>query len=214
VLAPGDGWVTRAASEQMLAAVPPGTTVRVETRTGAYMHEGNRWSRCGRSDRAAVLNRLSATVLLGDTRTMQEDVDFALRQLVDIGLRALSSAIDDPTTAVEVALRVSSLLRKLLVSDLPPEAVAGPGGRVLLRPWQLTHEGYIAHGFDQLRRPHRLSRRWSPRCCGSCACSSCTSSGPVARSTCRHCAGRRGCSSTRSTPSRVYTRATSPGCGR
>jgi hypothetical protein len=28
----------------------------------------------------------------------------------------------------------------------------GSEGRVLLRPWQLTHAEYIAHGFDQLRQ--------------------------------------------------------------
>jgi uncharacterized membrane protein len=90
-------------------------------------------------------------------------VDFALRRLVDIGLRALSSAVNDPTAAVEAALRVARLLCKLLVSDLPPEAVAGPGRRVLLRPWQLTHEEYIAHGFDQLRQVAPAQSQVSPR---------------------------------------------------
>jgi uncharacterized membrane protein len=52
----------------------------------------------------------------------QEDVDFAIRQLVHIGLRALSPAINDPTTAVEVALRVSGLLRKLLPPGHPIRA--------------------------------------------------------------------------------------------
>jgi uncharacterized membrane protein len=154
VAAPHDGWVTQSAGDRMLAAVPPGSTVRLETRSGSYIHEGEPlvsvWP--APANPGEVSHRLSATVMVGAGRTMQQDVDFALRQLVDIGLRALSSAINDPTTAVEVTLRVGSLLRKLLVVDLPPEAVAGPEGRVLLRPWQLTHDEYIAHGFDQLRQ--------------------------------------------------------------
>jgi hypothetical protein len=44
---------------------------------------------------------------------------FLIRQLVDIGLRALSSAINDPTTAVEVTLRLGSLLRTLFDTELP-----------------------------------------------------------------------------------------------
>ncbi len=56
------------------------------------------------------------------------------------GLRALSPAVNDPTTATEVVLRIGSVLRRLLVRDLPPEAVAGPAGRVLLRPWTLNRE--------------------------------------------------------------------------
>jgi len=40
IAAPRAGWVTRAVSERILAAVPAGTTVRLETRVGAYIHRG------------------------------------------------------------------------------------------------------------------------------------------------------------------------------
>ncbi|SNR69516.1 DUF2254 domain-containing protein [Blastococcus mobilis] len=154
VPAPRDGWVTQAPGDRMLAAVPPRTTVRLETRIGAYIHEGEPlvtvWP--VPADTRGVLRRLSATVTVADTRTMQHDVDFAIRQLVDIGLRALSAAINDPTTAVEVTLRIGGLLRRLLVCDLPPVVMGGPEGRALVRPWDLSHEDYIAHGFDQLRQ--------------------------------------------------------------
>lgn len=154
VPAPRDGWVTQAPSARMLEVVPPGTTIRFDTRNGAYIHEGEPlvtvWPEP--PDAEAVQARLAATVLVADTRTMQEDVDFAIRQLVDIGLRALSSAINDPTTAVEVTLRLGSLQRTLFLTELPPRTVAGPDGRVLLRPWDLSHEEYIGHAFDQLRQ--------------------------------------------------------------
>ncbi|TDC67703.1 DUF2254 domain-containing protein [Actinomadura sp. GC306] len=148
------GWVTQAPARLILRAVPPGTTVRLETRTGAFIHEGEAlvtlWPAPHEPER--VLRRLSATVEVADTRTMQQDVDFALRQLVDVGLRALSPAVNDPTTAVEASLRVGGLLRHVLVSDLPPEKVHGPEERVLLRPYSLRHDEYIQHGFDQLRQ--------------------------------------------------------------
>lgn len=154
VRAPRDGWVTQAPGDRMLAAVPPHTTARLETRIGAYIHEGEPlvtvWP--APADTSGTTRRLTATVTVADSRTMQYDVDFAIRQLVDIGLRALSSAINDPTTAVEVTLRIGGLLRRLLLCDLPSVATAGPAGRVLLRPWDLSHDDYIAHGFDQLRQ--------------------------------------------------------------
>jgi uncharacterized membrane protein len=153
VPAPRDGWVAMAASDRMLRAVAPNTTIRLETRAGAYIHEGEPLVAISPppDDPEAARRRLEATVVVGDARTMQEDIDFAIRQLVDIGLRALGSGINDPTTAVEVTLRIGGLLRKLLVSDLPPEVVAGSDGRVLVRRWGLSHEEYIAHAFDQLR---------------------------------------------------------------
>lgn len=150
---PGDGWVSRIDTDRLFAAVPVQTTVRLETRVGAYIHRGQPlvtiWPPPAHPDR--LEHRLTRAIVVGGSRTMQEDVDFAFRQLVDIGLRALSSAINDPTTAVEATLRVGSLLRRLLV--VPPllRAVSGAGGRVLLRPWDLDTQEYIAHGFDQLR---------------------------------------------------------------
>jgi uncharacterized membrane protein len=154
VPAPRDGWVTQAPSRRVLASVPAGTVVRLETRTGAYIHEGEPlatlWPAPDHRDR--VLATLARTVVVADNRTMQEDADFAIRQLVDVGLRAMSPAVNDPTTAVEVTLRLGSLLRRRLAEDLPPTTVQGPEGRVLLRPWALRHHEYVAHAFDQLRQ--------------------------------------------------------------
>ncbi|BBZ24559.1 DUF2254 domain-containing protein [Mycolicibacter hiberniae] len=151
---PGNGWVSQVDAERLLAAIPPGTTIRLDTRVGAYIHLGQPlvtiWPVPENPDR--VRRKLPRAIVVSGSRTMQEDVDFAFRQLVDIGLRALSSAINDPTTAVEATLRVGSLLRRVLVAPPRPRAVAGPEGRVLLRPWDLDPKEYIAHGFDQLRQ--------------------------------------------------------------
>lgn len=83
---------------------------------------------------------------------MLQDVDFAIRQLVDIGLRALSPAVNDPTTAVEVILRLGSLMRTVLTTSLAPPALQDDADRVLVQPWNLSHEEYVAHVFDQLRQ--------------------------------------------------------------
>ncbi|CAJ1503961.1 DUF2254 domain-containing protein [[Mycobacterium] kokjensenii] len=151
---PGNGWVSQVHAERLLAAIPAGTTIRLDTRVGAYIHLGQPlvtiWPEPANPDR--VRHKLARAVVVSDSRTMQEDIDFAFRQLVDIGLRALSAAINDPTTAVEATLRVGSLLRRVLTVPPRPRAVAGPDGRVLLRPWDLDPKEYIAHGFDQLRQ--------------------------------------------------------------
>lgn len=154
VHAGSDGWVTQSASNYILAAVPPKTVVRLETRTGAYIHRGEvlmtLWPVPPEPDR--VERKLMSTVEVADIRTMQQDVDFGIRQLVDIALRALSPAINDPTTAADVVLRLGSLMRKLLTADMPPQSVRGPDDRILLRPWDLSHEEYVAHAFDQIRQ--------------------------------------------------------------
>jgi uncharacterized membrane protein len=56
-----------------------------------------------------VLRRIGA----GIERTMAQDPAFGFRQLVDIAERALSPAINDPTTAVQAIDRIHDLLRRV-----------------------------------------------------------------------------------------------------
>ncbi|MFC7303880.1 DUF2254 domain-containing protein [Streptomyces monticola] len=54
-----------------------------------------------------------AVVDIGVERTTEQDVGFGLRQLVDIAVRALSAAVNDPTTAVQSLDRIQVLLAAL-----------------------------------------------------------------------------------------------------
>ena len=146
------GWVSQVDSGQLLGAVPAGTTVRMETRVGAYIHAGEALFTVWPAPPERSREKLAGAIQIADARTMLQDVDFAIRQLVDIGLRALSPAINDPTTAVEVILRLGSLLRALLTAPLAAEALKDEAGRVLLQPWNLDHAEYVDHAFDQLRQ--------------------------------------------------------------
>ncbi len=95
---------------------------------------------------AAVLKAIRT----GVERTFEQDPALALRVLADIALRALSPAINDPTTAVQVLDSEESLLRMLIRRDLNVREVTGPHGsaRVLLPlpDW----EDYVALSFDEI----------------------------------------------------------------
>jgi uncharacterized membrane protein len=54
--------------------------------------------------------RLRRMFALGRERTIEQDPAFALRILVDIAIRALSPAVNDPTTAVQVLDYIEDLL--------------------------------------------------------------------------------------------------------
>ncbi len=155
VAAPKDGWVQQVSRPAMLAAVPPGSVVRVETRVGAYLVRGEPlariWPKPAPELAADTARLIAEATIVGVARTMQQDIDFALRQLNDIGLRALSAAVNDPTTGIEAVLRVSSVLRPLLLAELPPQAVRDDQDRILLTPWELDHGEYARHAFGQVR---------------------------------------------------------------
>ncbi len=63
-------------------------------------------------------NQLRAAVALGSERTMEQDPTFAFRILVDIAIKALSAAINDPTTAVLAIDQLHSLLRQVGLREL------------------------------------------------------------------------------------------------
>ena len=60
-------------------------------------------------------DRLRGLFAIGEERTIEQDPAFALRILVDIAIRALSPAVNDPTTTVQVLGAIEDLL--LLIGD-------------------------------------------------------------------------------------------------
>lgn len=57
--------------------------------------------------------KLRSAIELGEERTFEQDPKYALRLLVDIAIRALSPAVNDPTTAVQALDQIGDLLVRL-----------------------------------------------------------------------------------------------------
>jgi uncharacterized membrane protein len=78
---------------------------------------------------------LHQSVAFGTERTMEQDPMFAFRILVDIALKALSPAINDPTTAVLALDQIHRLLRVVGRRHLHDEGIRDAAGqvRVVLR---------------------------------------------------------------------------------
>jgi uncharacterized membrane protein len=72
---------------------------------------------------------LHAAVAFGSERTMEQDPLFAFRILVDIALKALSPAINDPTTAVVAIDQIHRLLREVGRRELHRDEVVDGAGR-------------------------------------------------------------------------------------
>jgi uncharacterized membrane protein len=87
--------------------------------------------------RAAMIEdrRLRDAAAFGPERTMEQDPLFAFRILVDVALKALSPAINDPTTGVLALDQVQRLLRAVGRRHLHGEAIVDRSGqrRLILR---------------------------------------------------------------------------------
>lgn len=68
----------------------------------------------------AATRRLARMVALGVERTIEQDPSFAIRVMVDVATRALSPAVNDPTTAVQVLDHLGETLR--MIGTMPDVA--------------------------------------------------------------------------------------------
>lgn len=150
-----DGWVQQINDASLLEALPGGATARIDVRAGEFVHEDQPlvtlWLEDDGTDHDELMTNVHRAFAVGRTRTLQQDVDFGLRQLVDIGLRAMSPSVNDPTTAYEVLVNLRAVLRDILIRELPARVISDDKGSTIVRAPDLTHEDYIAHAFDQMR---------------------------------------------------------------
>ena len=86
--------------------------------------------------------RISACFLRGGERTLIQDPGFGLRQLVYIASRALSPAVNDPTTAVQTIDRITDLLTTIAQRPDPSGWYTDEAGAVRV--------GIQEPGFDRL----------------------------------------------------------------
>lgn len=146
------GWIQHVDDEKMLSLVRPGGIVRLDRGPGEFMTAGTPlctvWLP---KDRNSLAREARDAVGIGRNRTMQQDIGFGFRQIVDIGLRALSPGVNDPTTAVEAIVHLGPVLRVLLLRDLPPRIRSDDEGRRFLRPLDMDHGDFIELAFSQIR---------------------------------------------------------------
>ena len=76
--------------------------------------------------------QLQASVALGSERTLEQDPTFAFRILVDIAIKALSPAINDPTTAVLAIDQLHRLLRMVGLRHVGREEFCDRDGELRL----------------------------------------------------------------------------------
>jgi uncharacterized membrane protein len=95
--------------------------------------------------------RLRSLVRLGPERTFEQDPKYALRILVDIAIKALSPAINDPTTAVQALDQVEDLLLRLGRADLAVGRMRDRGGSLRLVLPVPMWEDFLVLAFDEIR---------------------------------------------------------------
>jgi uncharacterized membrane protein len=126
------GYIQTVHLEQIMPlAAQHGVTVRLRRRVGEHVVAGTKLVWIWRPNAADPAPNpedfrrvVESAVRIGFERTLEQDIGFAIRQLVDVACKALSPAINDPYTAVQAIDHLS-----VIFSNLGPR----PLGDVVMR---------------------------------------------------------------------------------
>jgi uncharacterized membrane protein len=96
--------------------------------------------------------QLQSTIAFGPERTLEQDPTFAFRIIIDIGLKALSPAINDPTTAVIAIDQLHRLLRKAGNKNLRTDEILDKSGQLAVIVRTPNWQDFVHLAFTEIRQ--------------------------------------------------------------
>lgn len=135
--------------------------IRLRAAVGVHLSRGTTiawvWSLDGGTvDGEDLSDELTSGIHTGihiaSERTLKQDAAFGVRQLVDVAARALSTGVNDPTTAVAAIGVLADVLTELTDRRLGPRTAHDDDGRVRVAVPQPTFPEILALACDQPRR--------------------------------------------------------------
>src|ERR1017187_8674310 len=128
-------------------------SIRVLRRVGHFVpagiplmmvSKGNRLSPEGAAEMLAAFD-------FGPTRTLQQDVEFGVLQIVDIALKAISPAVNDPSPAITCVDQLSRILIRFASREPPEELLYDPPGISRASIGWIHFERLLDAAFEQIR---------------------------------------------------------------
>lgn len=129
--------------------------LKLDLRPGDFILHGSPlgWLCSGEQELPETLHEeIQRHLFISDTRTAQQDAEFAIRQLVEIALRALSPGINDPFTAIACIDRLGDAIAFLMKRRMPRARYADEDGRLRLQLKAFSFHGIIEAAFNQIRQ--------------------------------------------------------------
>ncbi len=133
--------------------------IRLVRRPGDFIFEQTPLARVagGGEVDSYIYNQVQHAFVLGTYRSLKQDVEFPIQQLVDMALRALSPSLNDPYTAMNCIDRLGAGICHLNARHSPPRHRYDQAGRLRLIVDVYTYEGIVDAAFNQIRQNARRS---------------------------------------------------------
>ncbi|HEX6247579.1 MAG TPA: DUF2254 domain-containing protein, partial [Nocardioidaceae bacterium] len=129
--------------------------IRLDTRGGRFVVHHTAFAVAYPAERVTdeVVEAIADALVTGARRTAQQDIEFPLKQMVEIAVRALSPGINDPFTASTCVDQIGAGLCRLASRELPsPHVLDADGALRVVHGDPVTWERLVGAGFDQIRQ--------------------------------------------------------------
>jgi uncharacterized membrane protein len=127
--------------------------VQVLRRVGQFVPEGVPLLKVYKGERLGSegATELRGAFDFGPSRTLQQDVEFGVLQIVDIALKAISPAVNDPSTAISCVDQLSRVLIRFASREAPVSLLCDPPGVVRVSVMWSDFERMLDAAFEQIR---------------------------------------------------------------
>ncbi|NQX37197.1 DUF2254 domain-containing protein [Herbiconiux sp. VKM Ac-2851] len=103
------------------------------------------------SEPSAIEKAIRSAYTIGYERTAAQDIDYGIQQIVDIGVRALSPGINDPTTAVHTLGHLSAITTRIVALPTLPAGLADHEGQLCVITASRSPRQAVEAALSQMR---------------------------------------------------------------
>jgi uncharacterized membrane protein len=135
-------------------AIERNMILRLERRPGHFVVEGSpiAYFLAGTDGSREISKEINRGFVIGPKRTAAQDIEYEIRVIAEIAIRALSPGINDSYTAVTCVDRLTAVLASVMNRRFPPADFGDDRGRIVLRTVPPDFKGMLDAAFNDIRQ--------------------------------------------------------------
>ena len=154
LLAPVSGYVQFIKHQNLVRlAAQADAVINLDHRPGHFIVRGHRFATVWPPEAAPLVRQeLGRAHIIGPHRTLTQDVSFGIDQLVEIAVRALSPAVNDPFTAMTCIDWLGENLCKIVARWHPARVHRDGQGHIRVIAAEPSYDRLVQRSFEKIRQ--------------------------------------------------------------
>jgi uncharacterized membrane protein len=154
LLAPVSGYVQFIKHQNLVRlATRADAVINLEHRPGHFIVRGHQFATVWPPEAASLVRQaMSRAHIIGSQRTLTQDASFGFDQLVEIAIRALSPAVNDPFTAMTCIDWLGENLCKIVAGWHPARVHRDAAGYIRVITAEPAYDRLVQRSFEKIRQ--------------------------------------------------------------